>query len=283
MSNIFYWILGKYSFPFLSYNLDKIFNSNIESKNNDYNHYICSKCYKFPYIKFCKDRINIKLTCSCVNNKKISIEELFKKFPSNPSKSEFLPSEKNINIEKELMCKEHNKKFKGFSKFFLNNYCEECRQYKNEINNKDIIRFDDIKIEEKKIEELIKKIKYNNDDISEEKTKKKYNNNLFIIIKPYTFLKLLEEKDILFKKLINIIINDYKNYPNYSHFFNIKNLFNFFNIEDISKEKKGNIIDDDNLNEKNEPIIIEYINNVSNRTKLFSETFVKNNKEKFLL
>ena len=37
---------------------------------------------------------------------------------------------------------------------------------------------------------------------------------------------------------------------------------------------------DDNLIENNEPIIIEYINNTSNKTKLFSKIFVHNNKNK---
>jgi len=44
-------------------------------------------------------------------------------------------------------------------------------------------------------------------------------------------------------------------------------------------EKEENIIGD-NLIEKHEPIIIEYINNISNKTKLFSKIFVKNNKNK---
>ena len=81
------------------------------------------------------------------------------------------------------------------------------------------------------------------------------------------------------KDLINIIINDYINYPNFSHFFNIKNLLYFFNIEDKLIEKEEKIIDD-NLIEDNVPIIIEYINNIPNKTKLFSKTFVKNNKNK---
>ena len=33
--------------------------------------------------------------------------------------------------------------------------------------------------------------------------------------------------------------------------------------------------------ENNKPIIIEYINNISNKTKLFSKIFVKNNKNKW--
>ena len=155
-------------------NKNEIFTTNIETIKKDYNdnHYFCKKCYKFPFIKFCKDKKNIKLTCSCFNNKKISIEELFKINSIEDSISIFL-SEINLNINNEsiLICNEHNKKFKGFSKFFLNNYCEDCYDYTNEIYDNDIIKFEDIRIEEKKIEELIKKINDNNDisrEISEE-------------------------------------------------------------------------------------------------------------------
>ena len=60
---------------------NKIFTTNIETINNDYfyNHYFCIKCLKFPFIKFCKNRKHIRLTCSCFNNIKISIEEFLKK------------------------------------------------------------------------------------------------------------------------------------------------------------------------------------------------------------
>ena len=254
-------------------NINEIFNTNTDSINNDYNynHYFCTKCHKFPFIKFCKDRKNVRITCSCFNNKKILIEELFKKFSVENSLS--IPLSKsylnmNINIENELICKEHNKKFKGFSKYFLNNYCEDCNEYKNGIYNNDIIRFNDIRIEEKKIEEIIEKINDSTEEIS--------NNIKFREINDQ---KLSKEEEKRFKKLINIIINDYKNCPNFTHFFNIKNLLYFFNIEDKSIEKEENIIDN-NLIEKNEPIIIEYINNISKKTKLFSKIFVKNNKNK---
>ncbi len=49
------------------------------------------------------------------------------------------------------------KKFEGFSKFFFDNYCESCIYSQDD--NDIIIRFDDIKIEEQKIELLLKKIK----------------------------------------------------------------------------------------------------------------------------
>ena len=263
-------------------NINEIFNTNIDSINNDYkyNHYFCTKCYKFPFIRFCKDRKNVRMTCSCFNNKKLSIEELFKIIYIKNIEAIFLPeSNLNINIENQLKCEEHNKKFKGFSKYFLNNYCENCYKYKNEINDNNIIKFDDIKIEEKKIEELIKKINNNNDDISEEISEEISNNIIIFNKNNENDYEKISKDDKRFKRLINVIINDYKNYPNFTHFFNIKNLLNFFNIEDKSIEKEENIIDD-NLIEKNEPIIIEYINNISKKTKLFGKIFVENNKNK---
>ena len=244
---------------FLADNKNEIFTASIESIKKEYNdnHYFCTKCHKFPFIKFCKDRKNIKLTCSCFNNKKISIEEFLKNSIENRM-SLFL-SENNLKINNEnvLKCNEHNKQFKGFSKFFLNNYCEDCDDYTDEIYDNDIIRFDDIRIEEKKIEELIEKI----NDISREISEEKYNK--FNKINDNILESLSEEEEKRFKKLIKIIINDYINYPNFSHFFNINNLLYFYNIEDISIEKEENFINN-NLIEKNEPIIIEYINNTIN-------------------
>ena len=256
---------------------NKLFNTDEESINNNYNdsHYFCTKCLMFPLIKFNKDRKNIRLTCSCFNNKKILIEEVFKIFSIECSLSIFLSkSISNINIENELICKEHNKKFKGFSKYFLSNYCEDCDNYKNEKFDNDIIKFNDIKIEEKKIDELIKIVKENNDAPPSIIKDEQISGNTF------GNLEEQEEEEKRFKKLTNIIINDYKNYPNFLHFFNIKNLLYFFNIEDKPIEKEEDIIID-NLVEKNEPITIEYINNISNKTKLFSKFFVKNNKNKF--
>jgi len=61
-------------------NKNQLFNLDIESiSENDLLHYICIRCLKFPFIKLCKDRKNIRLTCSCYNNKKILIEDLFLK------------------------------------------------------------------------------------------------------------------------------------------------------------------------------------------------------------
>ena len=178
-------------------------NLDIENINNDRDHYLCTKCFKFPYIKFCKDRKHIRLTCSCFNNKKILIKDLFEKnilsIEINNNKNLLLTTTTlNDDIENELKCKKHHKKFEGFSKIYLNNYCESCIFHGDE--NDLIIKFDDIKIEDTKIEQLLNKI--NN------KPFEKFNiNNGIIEI-------LSKEEEEYFNKLINIIINDYKNYPN---------------------------------------------------------------------
>ena len=117
--------------------------------NNIKNHYLCNTCHKFPFIKFYKDRKHIRLTCSCVNNKKMLIKDLFDKnilSIENKNINFITTNDINDDIENELICKEHNKKFKGFSKIFLDNYCESC--INNQTENDYIIRFDDIKIED---------------------------------------------------------------------------------------------------------------------------------------
>ena len=205
--------------------------------NNDRDHYLCTHCLKFPYINFCKDRKHIRLTCSCFNNKKILIKDLFEKnilFIENDSNNNFL-STTNLNddIEYKLKCKKHDKKFEGFSKSYLNNYCQYCITNCNESDK--IIKFDNFKIEDIKIGQLLKKINNNNKQFEESNI-----NNIFTNIdKNNGICEILsKEEGDYFNKLINIIINDYRNYPNFSHFFNIKNLLYFFNIENKPKIKK---------------------------------------------
>ena len=253
----------------------ELFETNIESINN-YNHYFCIECHKFPFIKFCKNKKNVRLTCSCFNNKKISIEELFNLISIKNINSTYSSEANKINIKNEVICNEHNTKFKGFSKFFLNNYCEDCAQYKNEIYDNDIIRFDDIKLD--KIEELFETINDNNcisDELSEQLSEEISDNIIFNKFNKSTYEKISKNEEKRFKELVNIIINDYKYYPNFTHFFNIRNLLYFFNIENKPIQNEGNI----NLIEKKEPIIIEYINDGTKKIKLFSKIFVKNNKK----
>ena len=146
----------------------QLFDSDIENINNNRNHYLCTQCSKFPYIKFCKDRKNIRITCSCFNNKKILIKDLFEKnilSIENISNINFLSlTNLNLNddIENQLKCNKHSKiffnskhKFEGFSKIYLEHYCQHCIYNKNK--NDLIIKFDDIKIEDIKIKQLLNK------------------------------------------------------------------------------------------------------------------------------
>jgi len=261
---------------------NQLLNLDIEKINNNKNHYLCTKCFKFPYIKFCKDRKYIRLTCSCFNNKKILIKDLYEKkilsIENNRNINLLSSSNLNDNIENKIICKNHNEKFSGFSKMFMDNYCQTCINiHKFKFENDIIIKFDDIKIENIKIEQLLKKINYNDKPFDES------NNNTNIIIdKNNDIYEILsKEEEEYFKNLINIIINDYKNYPNFSHFFNIKNLLYFFNIENIPIIGKEIIKLDNKIIKNDEQIIIEYNNNISYKTQLFSKTFVKNNKKKF--
>jgi len=112
----------------------QLFNTDTKSIYDNSNHYFCAKCLKFPFIKFCKDRKNIRLTCSCFNNKKILIEDLFSfenKYNlliKNNNLFTTIKSNKNDNkiIKNNFICKEHKKKFKGFSIYYLDNKCPLC-------------------------------------------------------------------------------------------------------------------------------------------------------------
>ena len=44
-------------------NESQLFNLDIETIYDNESHYLCTKCLKFPFIKFCKDRKHIRLTC----------------------------------------------------------------------------------------------------------------------------------------------------------------------------------------------------------------------------
>ena len=250
--------------------INEIFQLDLESIPDSY-HYFCANCLKFPFIKFCKDRKNIRWTCSCINNKKISIKDLFDKIYNFSNENGFTSLNidikiNDINLDNVLRCPEHKKEFKYFSKLFLQNICEYCisdKNYKDCISDQnDIIRFEDIKIDDEKINKLFKIINNNNNDIkSFEEISNKIENYKFFYINDTHLIELSEEEEKQFNKLINIIINDYKNYPNFSHFFNIKNLFEIFNIEDklLNEKEEKNI--DNELNEKEESIIIKYFSN----------------------
>ena len=100
-------------------------------KEEDKYHYLCPKCYNFPLIEFFKSKKYIKFTCSCYNNKKILIKDLFDESNNyitinNLSCSSILSSNIIKDNEEGLICKEHHKYFKYFCKTCLINMCDEC-------------------------------------------------------------------------------------------------------------------------------------------------------------
>ena len=76
---------------------NKILIGNIETilpTNQNSYHYLCPKCQKFPLIEF-KERKNIKKTCLCINNQKITITDFLDNIESNIIKGNFLSSTAN--------------------------------------------------------------------------------------------------------------------------------------------------------------------------------------------
>ena len=61
----------------------------------------------------------MRLTCSCFNNKKITIKELFKIIDIRNSQANFLPeSTLNIDIENHLKARSITKNLMAFQNFF---------------------------------------------------------------------------------------------------------------------------------------------------------------------
>ena len=281
-------------------NINPKFNTEIESINNQTNsdfpyHYLCPNCNIFYFIHFCKDMKHIRITCSCVYNKKLSIQEFLSEnsnyiyYENRLSLSNsFISTTTNINsnrtIGEGLFCSRHLKKFSLFCLNCLVNICIDCIDNFHIHSNCKFFEFKEIEINNENLIQL----KMNNKKIDLNNSNNKENKNCEI----FKFIKIdnshreivSEEQEKDFFHLVNIIINDYKIYPSFSHFFNIRNLFHFFNIKEkseINKENDNNKKLNNEANQNEEYIFIEYFNNISNKTRLFSKKFVKNNKGKF--
>ena len=135
-------------------------NSNIKilNKVDESIHYLCPKCFKFPFIKFYKDKKNIRITCSCFNNKKILIKDFLNKT------NNYILIESNLSnldiIELDgvgLFCQNHNQKYIGFDK---RDYLNNCKDSLNENS----INYKDIEIDNEKINKLLKYINLNSDN-----------------------------------------------------------------------------------------------------------------------
>ena len=250
----------------------------------------------FPFIEFEHSKTYIKLTCHCLNSKKILIKDLFNINNNyilfDNSEDDMLSSTQDINFDndtneyyKGFMCTIHNSKYKNFCKTCLINLCEECSlSHKDKPHN--LINLENIELDNEDKINIIKKINPDNFNDS---------NNIIktIKIKKVNDSRLIkkdeDEDEKEFNKLVRIIINDSIIYPNYLHFFNLQNIIRFFNAEqnEIITEKimenKEKININKNNNIFNDKISIKYINNINGKTILFGKKFVENNIDKAYL
>ena len=223
------------------------------------NHYLCIICKTFPLFEFDKDYI--KSTCLCSTNKKILFTGIGDKFClNNILSSSALGTSDNIGI----ICNKHKEKFKYFCKICFQNLCNNC--YENHSKKHDIINFDILKKYE---DNKLKSIK---DTIEKQKS-----DGIYIEKENSDYIKICYKSKIkndTFYKLIELIIYDYENYPNYSHFYNIENIYMLLKNM-IQNEKELELYNSEKIELE---IKITYINNIQGETKLFSKTFVNNNK-----
>ena len=269
--------------PSFKENLNEPFNLSIlpiPKLKNPNNHYICTKCFYFPFILFLNNKEEIIYTCACVKNKHLKINELFdseNKYIANLNKNNIINSSDNVNLNPNngFKCTRHksneNKSFKYFCITCNINICEDCLQFHlnkdHELMN---LEYQIVEMNKKVelINDLLNKETGNKNEQSEEGEKKdieKFFNNdtksidsedeqtyKFEVLPNGNYKKILvENKNIIhnnFKELINIIINDYIKYPNYYHFFNIQNIYNILITEKIYKKPEINYTE--NINEE---------------------------------
>jgi hypothetical protein len=100
--------------------------------------YKCPNCLQYPIIHYC-DNIDIEVTCSCYNKKRMTIDEFLnpiEKSFNNNLLSFSLDREDSINKEKKNnksknKCPIHQKKFKYYCNDCELNLCEDCFENHN--------------------------------------------------------------------------------------------------------------------------------------------------------
>ena len=240
----------------------ELYNTNTEiiQKSDNYCSYICSECKKSPLIELYKDMKNIIYTCSCSDNKIISIKEfLDNNINKNltdllSSTSEIIvddPNEENENLIlhdniEGVICTVHNQKFEYFCKTCLVNICSECLDNHGDKKLHHIIEFKNIIIDKNKIKQLINDVKINdntNINISSS-DKSEYQKSYYIYPYKSELLKLTQKEKKEYHQLINIIIDNYKFFPNYVHFCNMQNILDFhYKFQKIKTEETKDIKD----------------------------------------
>ena len=282
-----------------------VFNMNIKNEHDseEVKHLICPECKNLSIFKNNDDLFSF----NCINNHKfdgLSISSLidsqihdnqyikcnicgnnkkyYNKFYkcSNGNNICSICSEncKNNFIDYEYrfyICIKHNMKYISYCKECNINLCQKCEEEHKTHKNK-IKIFKDIQPSKKRIKEIKNEETKINSCKNELKNMGQYMNNVINII-----IDNLDKYNILYKYIINSI--DY-----ISNFESINNILNF-----DSKKLIKNInylINENNINNKISQILniynnmkneitIIYKNNQHGKFRLFSENFVKNNKE----
>lgn len=101
--------------------------------------YQCPNCLQYPIIHYC-DNINIEVTCTCYNKKRMTINEFLDPI-GNPFKSsllsfslyleDYIKKERKEYNESRNTCIIHKKKFKYYCNDCELNLCEDCFENHN--------------------------------------------------------------------------------------------------------------------------------------------------------
>ena len=289
----------------ISFNLDTT--GILKDVNNINQHYLCQKCFTFPYIEIITEN-EIRYRCGCTKEEKegskiIKIKDLINQITNFVDKKD-----NNINKKEGLICSKHGQEFRYYCSKHLKNICKNCcESHLNEMCKLIVFDFNDYDTHKKvnklidyfnskqKSNNKIKKDSDNNENMGElvenssifqeelnsEQLKNdqtiheiKFGDNSNVIIE--------EKKPYYFYELFKTILNDYVNYPNYSHFFNIDNIFRFMEKEMTNKENnevenKNEIKNNDVLSKGKDMMTIIYKND-KYAIQLFANKFVTYNR-----
>ena len=213
--------------------------------------YLCNNCFTFPFIELNENKKYIYISCSCFHNKEILIKDYIDKLKEvNPitdiSYTGSLVStftEVNEN-EEGLKCRKHNFKFEYFCETCLLNLCKKCK-FSHESFPHKVFGFKSIQIDNEKLKKLISYI--NPIDVNDLELKEKIHVNKYYHKDQEHIEKVTEGDEEKFKKLIRIIIKDYKLFPNYLHFLNLENIFHFNNFINNKKIADNDSHDNNNI------------------------------------
>ena len=107
----------------ISFNLDTT--GILKDVNNINQHYLCQKCFTFPYIEIITEN-EIRYRCLCTKEEKegskiIKIKDLINQITNFVDKKD-----NNINKKEGLICSKHGQEFRYYCSKHLKNICKNC-------------------------------------------------------------------------------------------------------------------------------------------------------------